>query len=186
MVIVRKKGKEKEETKTVLVSEIPKKVLVRVHRENMTLEGFAKYDGHIVHCNKLGLSFIPDQSYKPRITYFKGKAYVTFDVTDKGKPLTYKIDHDTLKFEKKDVDAQFVQSIVSSNIFSQLFSKLRGIDIGSLMLGAGSGMFVIIFILFFILPIIGIPVSVGQRPIVVNVPQQAPLPPSGNWTLPMP
>lgn len=182
MVITRvKQDKQKFRVKTVQVFDIPKIVLVRVYRENMVLEAFARYDGRMVHCKKLGLTFVPDPSVKPIITYFKGKPYVTFNITDNGKPLIYKIDKDTLKFDKKDVDAQFVESIVSSKIFAQLFSKLRGIDISSLMFGIGIGLFIIVFLLFFILPIIGIPVSIGQKPIEINIPNYPSAPTSGGF-----
>lgn len=184
---VQNKQAKPRATRKVQIGEIPKKVLVRVYRENMLLEAFAKFDGKMVTCKKLGISFIPDPSVKPTLTYFKGKPYVTFDITDTGKPLQIKVDKETLKVNPKDVDAQYIQNVVSSNIFAQLFRRLRGIDMGSLFFGLGVGMFLIILVLFFILPIMGIPVSVGQRPITVNVPSTSPsLPPTGNFTITFP
>jgi hypothetical protein len=61
-----------------------------------------------------------------------------------------------------------------------------GLDTASLLAGVGLGVFALALILFFILPLLGYPITIGRTPVEVKITQLAqsmPLPPPGNYTV---
>jgi len=165
----------------------PRKVLVQILRDHITLSDFAKYDGETVRCKRLKMQFCPPKDYRPRITYFKGKPYLTFTFNDYGDTLDFDLSgkQKRVNIEERKQDPRLIDAIVGANLFRQIFRKVAGIDMASLLTGLGLGTLLLTIIIFFILPAMGIPVSIGKTPVVVTVQGGGtPQVPPGNFTLP--
>ncbi len=165
---------------------IPKRVKVLVLREDTILEDMCRTDGEVVRCRNLGMMFTIPQSYRPYITMVNGKKLaVTLVFDEMNRAIRFKINNDGADAEQFKVDPRFQESIVGRKIFEQVFRRFAGIDWTTLISGIGLGVFVMVFIIFFVLPILGYPVTIGKIPVEVKIQStqiSSNLPPPGNYT----
>lgn len=159
---------------------VPKKVLVTVlypDRQIMVWGKISK-DGNTIDCKNIGRFTIP-RDYRPKITYMKGKTFLAFYFDSYGNALDIE--------EKGDVkivapDPHFTKTIIDRGLLAKLFRL--GLDWSAIATGIGLGMFAFSIIIFFLLPLFGVPIAIGKGAIQVNVPQQPTIPQIGNYTFP--
>jgi len=177
----------KQKMKFIPPTLIPKKVKVLVLREDQILEDICKYDGDVVRCKKIKMQFTVPENYKPYISVIQGrKLAVTLMFNDRGEAIKVNpLENSTKAFVP---DPRITESIFGSRTLEQIMRKtFYGLDIGSLIAGVGLGVFAVMMIIFFILPILGYPVTIGKIPVEVKISQisqSSSLPPPGNYTLP--
>jgi len=166
---------------------IPKRVKVIVIREHELLEDVCKFDGETARCRNLKMLFTIPENYKPYISSIKGKkVMVTFLFDEKNNALTIKTNNNIAEVEKITIDPRVQESVIGTKIFYHVFRRFAGIDTSSLLAGLGLGIFAFTFIVFFILPLLGHPVTIGKQPVEITIHEeiaQPTLPPPGNYTL---
>jgi hypothetical protein len=167
---------------------VPKKVKVLVLREDQILEDVCRTDGEIIRCPKLQRMFTIPPDYRPYIHLIGGKKImVTFLFDEKNNGIKVKINEQGAEAEKIRIDPGFQERIVGKRIFEHVFRRFAGMDWASFVAGIGIGAFALVLIVFFILPLLGYPVSIGKQPVEVIVQQppvnQSILPPPGNFTI---
>jgi len=163
---------------------VPKKVKVVVVQKDGFLEDVCRFDGEFIHCGKLKMQFVAPSNYKPKPTLYKNKLYLTFFYTEDGKPLELELDEDKLKTDVKVPDPRMTEVIVNRKLLQQVFRAL-GSNIGAIVTGIGLGAMILAIVIFFILPLVGVPVMIGRQPVeIVHIYQQTPAgaPPPGNYT----
>jgi len=172
---------QQKEKAIVLPTLIPKKVKVVVLYPDRQIEAFGRLsrDGNMISVRNLGTFTIPKE-YRPKITWSGRKTYLTFYFTPDGQAIEVK---ETGQTESKAPDPAFSQLLVDKGLVARIFRL--GLDWSSMMTGLFLGAFVFAVLVFFILPMIGIPVIVGREAIQVQIQQtQTTLPPPGNFTIP--
>jgi hypothetical protein len=167
---------------------VPKKVKVLVLREDQILEDVCRTDGETIRCPKLQRMFTIPPDYRPYIHLIGGKKImVTFMFDEKNNGIKVKINEHGAEAEKIKIDPGFQERIVGKRIFEHVFRRFAGMDWASFIAGIGIGAFALVLIVFFILPLLGYPISIGRQPVEVIVQQpavnQSILPPPGNFTL---
>ena len=144
-------------------------------------------DDGTIHCGRNLIFTIPEQ-YEPFIVFRGGlrkKAYLAFLYDEHGNAIEVKKNGEA---EAKSPDPRITASIFNSRILTQVFRKLYVDPLTSLTFLIG-GMGIMALIIFFVLPALGIPVQLGNRPIAVQVKipmYNASLPPAGNYTPSLP
>jgi len=159
---------------------IPKKVLVIVlypDRQIMVWGRLSK-DGNTIDCKEIGRFTIP-KDYRPKITWSKGKTFLTFYFDSYGNALDIKEDGEAKIVSP---DPAFTKTIIDRGLLAKLFRL--GLDWSSMITGIGLGVFAFSIIIFFILPLCGVPIAIGRGAVQVNVPQQPTIPQTGNFTFP--
>ena len=140
-------------------------------------------DDGTIHCGRNLIFTIPEQ-YEPFIVFRGGlrkKAYLAFLYDEHGNAIEVKKNGEA---ETKSPDPRITASIFNSRILTQVFRKLYIDPLTSLTFLIG-GMGIMALIIFFVLPALGIPVQLGNRPIAVQVKipmYNASLPPAGNYS----
>ena len=178
----------KQKSKFIPPTLIPKKVKVLVLREDQILEDLCRYDGDVVRCKKIKMQFTVPESYKPYISVVQGKRLaVTLVFNDRGEAIKVNpLEGNSKAFVP---DPRITESIFGSRTLEQIMRKtFYGLDTASLIAGVGLGVFAVMLIVFFILPILGYPVTIGKIPVEVKISQisqTSNLPPPGNYTLPI-
>lgn len=159
---------------------IPKKVLVCIvyPERQVMVWGKLSRDGNSIDCGAIGRFIIP-KDYRPKITWSKGKTFLTFYFDSYGNALDVKEDGEAKIVSP---DPAFTKTIIDRGLLAKLFRL--GVDLSAVVTGIGLGAFVFGIIIFFILPLCGVPVVIGRGAIQVNVPQQPTIPQTGNFTFP--
>ncbi|MEM1983508.1 MAG: hypothetical protein QXZ63_07610 [Sulfolobales archaeon] len=131
-------------------------------------------------CKKIRMGFIVPSDYRPKVSFWKKKVYLTFYFDRKGNALSINEDKTTPVC----VDPVIKKSVVDSVLLERIFRSLR-YDLGALLTGVGLGAFILSVIIFVLLPILGIPVLIGKQPIdVIHVYETQPhVIPPGNFTV---
>jgi len=177
----------KKKRKYTPPSLIPRKVKAIVLREEQLLEDMCRYDGETVRCRNIEMMFTVPESYKPYLSIVGGKKLVaTLLFNEKGDAIRIvKMEDGTMKTETSSPDPRMTEAIYGKRTFTQVFQRFMGLDWLTFSAGIGVGIFAIIFTIFFILPILGYPITIGKIPVEVKITQQTPqLPPPGNYTIP--
>jgi len=172
---------QQKEKAIVLPTLIPKKVKVVVLYPDRQIEAFGRLsrDGNMISVRNLGTFTIPKE-YRPKITWSGRKTYLTFYYTPNGEAIEVK---ETGQTESRAPDPAFSQLLVDKGLVARIFRL--GLDWSSMMTGLFLGAFVFAVLVFFVLPMMGIPVIVGREAIQVQIQQtQTTLPPPGNFTIP--
>jgi len=167
---------------------VPKRVKVIVLQQNgeTQLEDICKYDGEMITCKKLRMQFVPSTEVRPKPTLYRGKIILTYYFTEDGKPVDVKVDNNGVRADIKAPDPRMTEVIINKKLINQVFSHL-GLNMSSIMMGVGIGAMVVVVLVFFILPLVGIPVSVGKQVVeVIHVNQTAVSAPPGNYTVTFP
>jgi hypothetical protein len=174
--------KEETKKKTFIIPQIvPKKVKVIVLLKERQIETFGKMsvDGLTIKTKNLGTFVIP-QDYKPKITLMGRKTFLTFYFDENGNALDV---HETGEVKPLSPDPIFNQTLVDKGLVARIFRL--GFDLSSLITGIGLGCLILYVMIFFVLPLIGIPITIGKTPIVITTETStSPLPPAGNYTIP--
>ena len=174
-------GKEQQAGKRItLPTLVPKKVKVVVLYPDRQIEAFGRIsrDGNMITVKGLGTFTIPE-NYRPKITWSGRKTYLTFYYSANGEALTIA---ETGLAEPKSPDPSFTQLLVDKGLVARIFRL--GLDWTSMMTGLFLGAFVFAVLVFFILPMIGVPVIVGKEAIKFTIQQsQQALPVPGNFTI---
>jgi len=193
---VKEKPEVAEKLKTVLENQrirkiipemIPKKVKVVVLQKEGQLEDICRYDGEMITCRHLKMQFIPPSDYKPRPTLYKRKIMLTYFFTEDGKPVEINVSNPSIETNIKLPDPRMMDVIINRRLIHQVFSHL-GTNWNSVIMGMGLGAMILAVIIFFILPLVGVPVMIGRQHIeVIHVQQTAPsTPPPANYTVVIP
>jgi hypothetical protein len=159
---------------------VPKKVKVVVLYPDRQIEAFGRIsrDGNMISVKGLGTFTVPE-NYRPKITWSGRKTYLTFYYSANGEALTIA---ETGLAEPKSPDPSFTQLLVDKGLVAKIFRL--GLDWTSMMTGLFLGAFVFAVLVFFILPMIGVPVIIGKEAIKVTIQQsQQALPAPGNFTI---
>jgi hypothetical protein len=168
---------------------VPRRVKVLVLREDEILEDICRVDNfELIRCPKLRKMFTVPPDYRPYIHLVGNKKImVTFIFDEKNNAIKIKLNSNgEAEAEKVRVDPGFQEVIVGRRIFEHVFRRLAGLDTASLIAGLGLGAFAMIFVVFFILPLLGYPITIGKTPVEVIIQHQAinqTLPPPGNFTI---
>jgi len=172
-----------QRVKKLIPTMIPKTVKVVVVQQDSQLEDICRFDGELITCRGLKMQFVAPSNYEPRPTLFKKKLYLTFYFTEDGKPLELNLDENALKADVKVPDPRMTEVIVNRKLLQQVFRAL-GSNIGAVVTGIGLGAMILAALIFFVLPMIGVPVTIGRQPVeVIHVYQQpVGVPPPGNFT----
>jgi hypothetical protein len=173
-------SKPGEAKRITLPTLVPKKVKVVVLYPDRQIEAFGRIsrDGNMISVKGLGTFTIPE-NYRPKITWSGRKTYLTFYYSSNGEALTIA---ETGLAEPKSPDPSFTQLLVDKGLVAKIFRL--GLDWTSMMTGLFLGAFVFAVLVFFILPMIGVPVIVGKEAIKVTIQQsQQALPAPGNFTI---
>jgi len=177
------KSEGKVKVKKVIPELIPKKVKVIVLQKDAQLEDICKYDGEMITCGKIRMQFLPPSDYKPKPTFFKKKLYLTYYFTEDGKAVN--IDMSGIA-EAKVPDPRMTEVIINRRLLYQVFSHL-GFNLSSVIMGVGLGAMLMAVVIFFVLPLVGVPVMVGRQPIeVIHVNQTYAAPLPSNYTVVVP
>ena len=165
---------------------IPKKVEVYVVREGeQFLHDTCRYDGELLICNGIRMTLTVPENYRPYIQLDKGKKLrVVFFFNERGEAIKWNLDE--MKPLNIAPDPRISNAVLNRRFLQQVFRMFWGLYTPSLFAGIGLGVFVIFLIIFFILPLIGYPVTIGKIPIEIKIGQTTPsqLPPPGNYTVP--
>lgn len=177
-------SEQKAEIKTrtlKLPSIVPKKVLVTILYPDRQLMFWGKIskDGNSIDGKNLGRFIIPS-GYRPKITFFKGKTFLTFYYDCNGNAIEVK---DSGESQIVSPDPSFTRALVDRGIIAKLFRL--GLDWTQIATGIGLGFFVFGIIVFFLLPLFGIPIIIGKGAIQITPtpPQTTPVT-GGNFTFP--
>jgi hypothetical protein len=173
-------SKPGEAKRITLPTLVPKKVKVVVLYPDRQIEAFGRisHDGNMISVKGLGTFTIPE-NYRPKITWSGRKTYLTFYYSSNGEALTIA---ETGLAEPKSPDPSFTQLLVDKGLVAKIFRL--GLDWTSMMTGLFLGAFVFAVLVFFILPMIGVPVIVGKEAVKVTIQQsQQALPAPGNFTI---
>jgi len=166
---------------------VPKTVDVIVVREGETLlHDKCRFTGDVILCKGIGMEFTVPSSYKPYISLERGKKMkVVFFFNEQGEAIKWELK----EYKPSGVapDPRMSSIIHGRRLLLQIFRTMWGLDTASLFAGVGLGAFAIVLIVFFILPIMGYPVTIGKTPVEVRITQTASgtLPPPGNYTVPI-
>jgi hypothetical protein len=146
----------------------------------MEVMGKFSQDGNVIR-TKLGSFTVPDD-YKPKITWSGRKTFLTFYFDKNGNAIQIR---ENGEIETIAPDPAFTRLLVDKGLVAKIFRL--GIDVSSLITGIGFGCLIIFVLLFFVLPLIGIPVTIGKTPVEINISgTSSNLPPAGNFTIPKP
>jgi hypothetical protein len=167
---------------------VPRKVKVLVLREDQILEDICRTDGETIRCPKLQKMFTIPPDYRPYIHLIGGKKImITFIFDEKNNGLRIKLNEEGAETERVRIDPGFQERIVGKRIFEHVFRRFAGMDWASFVAGVGLGAFALVLIVFFILPLLGYPITIGRQPVEVilhqPINQTEVLPPPGNFTL---
>jgi hypothetical protein len=166
---------------------IPKKVDVYVVREGeQFLHDICRYDGELLNCSNIKMTFTVPVDYRPYVQLDKGKKLrIVFFFNERGEAIKWNLDE--MKPSNIAPDPRISNVVLNRRFLQQVFRMFWGLDTPSLFAGIGLGVFVIFLIIFFILPLIGYPVTIGRIPVEIKVEQTtpSPLPPPGNYTVPI-
>jgi len=177
------KTEAKAKARKVVPELVPKKVKVIVLQKDAQLEDICKYDGELITCSKIKMQFLPPSDYKPKPTFFKKKLLLTYYFTEDGKAVS--IDTSGIA-EAKVPDPRMTEVIINRRLLYQVFSHL-GFNISSVIMGVGLGAMLMAVVIFFVLPLVGVPVMVGRQPIeVIHVNQTYAAPLPSNYTVVVP
>lgn len=161
---------------------IPKKVLVTVlyPDRQLMLEAKMSKDGNSIDCKNLGVFTVP-KDYRPKITWYKGKTMLNYYFDAYGNAIEIK---DTGDAKIVAPDPQFRKMLIDRGLIAKIFRV--GMDWSQVIVGVGLGMFAFALILFFVLPLLGVPVHIGKSAIEVITQTPAAVPLPGNYTFPPP
>lgn len=163
---------------------IPRKVKVVVVDGDSNVEDICTMSSdRMIRCRNIEMSFIVPEDYKPKITFHRKKTYLTYFFTRNGQAVSMQ---SPSEIQVHTPSPSMVEAIINRRLLEQIFRSLR-MDLTALLTGTMLGGFIAMIIVFVMLPILGIPVTIGRQPVEVVHIQQPPveIQPPGNYTIPI-
>lgn len=162
------------------------------YKDGSTLEDICKITRGTLKCDKIGMQFVIPEDYSPTLAQVGKKLYPHYIFDQKGVALKITLNErdgelETL-IDEYVPDPRITESVIGQQALHQIFRQLGGINFGSVIAGVGVGLLITYIVIFILLPIMGIPVTIGRTPVEVTINATSPwtgqLPPPGNYTIP--